>query len=133
MFKRCTGFSIPDIPIEKQIRHGSDDKNVGSKRPKNFRHTPDKFCQLKTRKRSGHPDEGVEGRRVKSTFPRETRDQERADLIRTVEIKNALLIKQDSRKEVVRKTRHFGTAVENGECPVGQYPRSRGGVLRRVR
>src|SRR6267142_20522 len=97
MFKRCTGFSIPDILIEKQIRQGSDDKNVGSKRPKNFRHTPDKFCQLKTGKRSGDPNEGVESRWLKSSLPRETRNQEWADLIRTVEIKNAPLIEQDSR------------------------------------
>src|SRR5580658_7394314 len=107
MFKRCTGFSIPDILIEKQIRQGSDDKNVGSKRPKNFRHTPDKFCQLKAGKRSGHPNEGVESSRVKSAFSRETRDQERADLIRTVEIEIASLIEQDSRKEVMRESRHF--------------------------
>src|ERR1700680_5146874 len=133
MSERCTGFLISDILIEKQIRQGSDDKNVGSKRPKNFRDTADKFCQLKAGKRSGHPNEGVESRRVKSAFPRETRDQERADLIRTVEIKNAPLIEQDSRKKIMRESRHFGTAVENGECPVGQYPRSRGGVLRRVR
>src|ERR1700693_6027302 len=122
MFERRTGFSIPDILIEKQIRQGSDDKNVGSKRPKNFRHTPDKFCQLKTCKRSGHPNEGVEGRRVKSAFPRETRDQERADLIRTVEIKNAPLIEQDSRKKIVRQSRQFRAAVQNSECAVGQYP-----------
>src|ERR1700692_3830318 len=115
MFERCTGVSIPDILIEKQIRQGSDDKNVGSKRFKNFRYTPDQFCQLKAGKRSGHPNEGVETRRVKSAFPRETRDQERADLIRTVEIKNAPLIEQDSRKKVVRESRHFGTAVENGK------------------
>src|SRR5580692_9852734 len=133
MFKRCTRFSIPHILIEKQIRQGSDDKNVGSKRFKNFRDTPDQFCQLKTGERSGHPSEAVESRWFKSTLPRETRNQERADLIRTVEIKNAPLINQDSRKEVVRESRHFGTAVENGECPVGQYPRRRGGVLRRVR
>src|SRR5580704_13973902 len=133
MFERCTGFSIPDILIEKQIRQGSDDKNVGSKRFKKVRDTPDQFCQLKAGKRSGHPNEGVECGRLKSAFPRETRDQERADLIRAVEIKDAPLIEQDSRKEVVRESRHFGTAVENGECPVGQYPRSRGGVLRRVR
>src|ERR1700674_1191256 len=132
MLERCTRFSIPDILIEKQIRQGSDDKNVGSKRFKNFRDTPDKFCQLKAGERSGHSNEGVESRRVKSAFPRETRDQERADLIPTVEIKNAPLIEQDSRKEVVRESRHFGTAVENSTCPVGQHPRSRGGVLRRV-
>src|ERR1700694_2075686 len=123
MFERCTRFSIPDILIEKQIRQGSDDKNVGSKRLKNCRHTPDKFCQLKTRKRSGHPNEGVESGRVKSAFPRETRYQERADLIRTVEIKNAPLIEQDSRKKVMRESWHFRAAVENGKCPVGQYPR----------
>jgi hypothetical protein len=133
MFERCTGFSIPDILIEKQIRESSDDKNVGSKRPKNFRHTPDKFCQLKTRKRSGHPNEGVESRRLKSAFPRETRYQERADLIRTVEIKNAPLIEQDSRKKVVRESRHFRAAVENSTCAVGQYPRIEGGVLPRAR
>src|SRR5216683_5136681 len=69
MFERCTGFSIPDILIEKQIRQGSYDKNVGSKRPKNVRHTPDKFCQLKTGKRSGDPNEGVESRWFKSTLP----------------------------------------------------------------
>src|SRR4029077_19903887 len=113
MFERCTGFSIPDILIEKQIRQGSDDKNVGSKRFKKFRDTPDQFCQLKTGERSGHPNEAVESRWVKSAFPRETRDQERAYLIRTVKIKNARLINQDSRKEVVRESRHFGTAVEN--------------------
>src|ERR1700730_17157186 len=133
MFERCTGFSIPDILIEKQIGQGSDDKNVGSKRSKKSRDTPDKFCQLKAGKRSGHPNEGVEGRRVKSAFPRETRDQERADLIRTVEIKNAPLIEQDSRKKVVRESRHFGTAIENRKCPVWQYPRIRGGVLPRAR
>src|SRR5216683_2833706 len=133
MFERCTGFSIPDILIEKQIRQGSDDKNVGSKRPKNFRDTPDKFCQLKAGKRSGHPNEGVESRRVKSAFPRETRDQQRADLIRTVEIENAPLIEQDSRKKVMRKSRHFGTAVENSQCAVGQYPGIPGGLLPRVR
>src|ERR1700692_4267783 len=98
MFERCTGFSIPDILIEKQIRQSSDDKNVGSKRPKNFRDTPDKFCQLKAGERSGHPNEGVESRRVKSAFPRETCYQQRADLIGTVEIKNAPLIEQNSRK-----------------------------------
>src|ERR1700674_3811819 len=133
MFERCTGFPIPDILIEKQIRQGSDDKNVGSKRPKNFRHTPDKFCQLKTRKRSGHPNEGVEGRRVKSAFPRETRDQERADLIRTVEVKNAPLIEQDSRKKVMRESWHFRASVENSQCAGGQDPRIGGGVLPRVR
>jgi hypothetical protein len=133
LFERCTRLSVPDILIEKQIRQGSDDKNVGSKRFKNFRDTPDQFCQLKTGERSGHPNEAVESRWFKSTLPRETRNQEWADLICTVEIKNAPLIKQDSRKEVVRESRHFGTAVENGECPVGQYPRSRGGVFRRVR
>src|ERR1700674_3238617 len=133
MFERCTGFSIPDILIEKQIGQGSDDKNVGSKRFKNFRDTPDKFCQLKTGERSGHSNEGVESRRVKFTFPRETRNQERTDLIRTVEIKNAPLIEQDSRKEVVRESRHFRAAVENGECPVWQHPRIRGVMLRRAR
>src|ERR1700680_3557912 len=133
MFKRCTRFSIPDILIEKQIRQGSDDKNLGSKRPKNFRHTPDKFCQLKTGKRSGDPNEGVESRWFKSTLPRETRNQERADLIRTVEIKNAPLIEQDSRKKVVRKSRHFRAAVEKSQFAVGQYPRIPGGGLPRVR
>ena len=133
MFERCTRFSIPDILIEKQIRQGSDDKNVGTKRFKNFRDTPDKFCQLKAGKRSGHPNEGVESRRVKSAFPRETRDQERANLIRTVEIKNAPLIEQDSRKKVVRESRHFRAAVEKSQFVVGQYPRIPGGVLPRVR
>src|SRR6202171_2202373 len=133
MFERCTGFSIPDILIEKQIGQGSDDKNVGSKRPKNFRDTPDKFCQLKAGKRSGHPNEGVESRRVKSAFPRETRYQEWADLIRTVEIKNAPLVQQDSRKKVVRESRHFRAAIENSDCAVGQYPRIGGGVLPRAR
>src|SRR5580658_6557633 len=133
MFERCTGFSIPDILIEKQIRQGSDDKNVGSKRFKNCRDTPDQFCQLKAGKRSGHPNESVESRRVKPAFPRETRNQERADLIRTVEIKNAPLIEQDSRKKVVRESRHFWAAVENSTCAVGQYPRIRGGVLPRAR
>src|SRR5580693_4391307 len=123
MFERCTRFSIPDILIEEQIRQGSDDKNVGSKRFKNFRDTPDQFSQLKAGKRSGHPNEGVESRGGKSAFPCETRDQERADLIRTVEIKNAPLIEQDSRKKVVRESWHFRAAVENGKCPVGQYPR----------
>src|ERR1700674_1155713 len=99
MFERSMGFSIPDILIEKQIRQGSDDKNVGSKRPKNFRHTPYKFCQLKAGKRSGHPNESVESGRVKPAFPCETRYQERADLIRTVEVKHAPLIEQDSRKK----------------------------------
>ena len=37
----------------------------------------------------------VERRRVKTAFPRKTRYQERADLICTVEIKNALLIEQE--------------------------------------
>src|SRR5216683_6112272 len=133
MFERCTGFSIPDILIEKQIRQGSDDKNVGSKRFKKFRYTPDKFCQLKTGKRSGDPNEGVESRWLKSSLPRETRNQEWADLIRTVEIKNAPLIEQDSRKKVVREARHFRAAVENSQCAVGQYPRIPGGVLPRVR
>ena len=63
-------------------------RTLAANASKNFRDTPDKFCQLKTGKRSGHPNEGVESRRVKSAFPRETRYQERADLIRTVEIKN---------------------------------------------
>src|ERR1700732_3296063 len=133
MFKRCTGFSIPDILIEKQIRQGSDDKNVDSKRFENFRDTPDQFCQLKAGKRSGHPNEGVESRRVKSAFPRETRDQERADLIRTVEIKNAPLIKQDSRKEVVRESRHFRAAIENSKSAVGKNPRIESVVFPRVR
>src|ERR1700676_1279776 len=132
MLERCTGFSIPDILIEKQIRYGSDDKNVGSKRPKNFRHTPDKFCQLKTGKRSGDPNEGVESRRVKSAFPRETRDQERADLIRTVEIKNAPLIEQDSRKKVVRKSRHFRAAVVKCQRAIRQHPGSRRRLLRHI-
>src|ERR1700674_6129521 len=133
MLERCTRFSIPDILIEKQIRQGSDDKNVGSKRFKNFRDTPDKFCQLKTGERSGHSNEGVESRRVKFTFPRETRNQERTDLIRTVEIKNAPLIEQDSRKKVVREWRRFRAAVENSQCAGGQDPRIGGGVLPRVR
>src|ERR1700726_3403767 len=133
MFERCTRFSIPDILIEKQIRQGSDDKNVGTKRPKNFRDTSDKFCQLKAGKRSGRPNEGVESRRVKSAFPCETRYQERADLIRTVEIKNAPLSEQDSRKKVVRESRHFRAAVENSTCAVGQSPRIGGGVLPPVR
>ena len=133
MFKRCTGFSIPDILIEKQIRQGSDNKNVGSKRSKNLRHTSDKFCQLKASKRSGHPNEGVESSRFKSAFPRETRYQERADLIRTVEIKNAPLIEQDSRKKVVRESRHFGASVENSTSAVRQYPRIGVGVLPHVR
>src|SRR3984957_17379354 len=128
MFERCTRVSLPDILIEKQIRQGSDDKDVGGKRPKNFRDTPDKFCQLKAGKRSGHPNEGVESRRVKSAFPRETRYQERADLIRTVEIKNAPLIEQDSRKKVVRELRHFRASVQNSECAIGQYPGLRGDV-----
>src|ERR1700693_887566 len=119
MLERCAGLSIPDILIEKQIRQGSDDKNVGSKCFKNFRDTPDKFRQLKAGERSGHPNEGVESRRVKSAFPRETRYQERADLIRTVEIKKAPLIEQDSRKKVVRESRHFRAAVENSTCAVG--------------
>ena len=133
MFERCTGFSIPDILVEKQIRQGSDDKNVGSKRPKNFRDTPDKFRQLKASKRSGHTDEGIESRRVKAAFPRKTRYQEWADLIRTVEIKNAPLIEQDSRKKVVRESWHFRAAVEKSQFAVGQYPRILGGVLPRVR
>src|ERR1700686_4801767 len=132
MFERCTGFSIPDILIEKQIRQSSDYKNVGSKRPKNFRDTPDKFCQLKAGKRSGHPNKGVESRRVKSAFPRETRYQERADLIRTVEIKNAPLIEQDSREKVMRESRQFRAAVENSTSAVRQYPRIGVGVLSRV-
>src|SRR6202035_5842656 len=115
MVKRCTGFSIPHILIEKQIRQGSDNKNVGSKRPKNVWHTPDQFCQLKTGKRSGHSNEGVESRWFKSTLPCETRNQERADLIRAIEIKNAPLIEQDSRKKVVRESRHFRAAVENSK------------------
>lgn len=133
MFERCTRFSIPDILIEEQIRQGSDDKYVGSKCPKNFWDTPDKFCQLKAGKRSGHPNEGVESRRLKSTFPRETRYQEGADLIRTVEIKNATLIEQDSRKKVVRQARRFGASVDNSTSAVWQYPRIRVGVLPRVR
>ena len=133
MFERCTRFSIPDILIEKQIRQGSDDKNVGSKRFKKVRDTPDQFCQLKAGKRSGHTNEGVESRRVKSAFPRETRDQERADLIRTVEIKNAPLIEQDSRKKVVRESRHFRAAVEKRQFVVGQCPRIPGGVFPHVR
>jgi hypothetical protein len=133
MVERCTSFSIPDILIEKQIRQGSDDKNVGSKRFKNCRDTPDKFCQLEAGKGSGHPNEGVESRRGKSAFPRETRYQERANLIGTVEIKNAPLIEQDSRKKVVRESRHFRAAVEKSQLVVGQYPRIPGGVLPRVR
>src|ERR1700681_3848714 len=111
MFERCTGFSIPDILVEKQIRRGSDDKNVGSKCPKNCRDTPDKLCQLKAGKRSGHPNESVENRRFESTFPGKTRYQERADLIRAVKVENPLFLKQNSRKEVVRKSRHFWAAV----------------------
>ena len=126
-------FSLSDILIEKQIRQGSDDKNVGSKLSKNFRDTPDKFCQLKAGKRPGHPNEGVECRRLKSAFPRETRDQERADLIRAVEIKNAPLVEQDSRNKVVRESRHFRASVENSTSAVRQYPRIGVGVLPRVR
>lgn len=133
MFERCTRFSIPDILIEKQIRQGSDDKNVGSKRFKNFRDTPDKFCQLKAGERSRHSNEGVESRRLKSAFSGKTRDQEWADLIRTVEIKNAPPIEQDSRKKVVRESRHFRAAVEKSQFVVGQYPRIPGGALPCVR
>ena len=82
---------------------------------------------------SGHPNEGVEGRRVKSAFPRETRYQEWADLIRAVEIKHAPLIEQDSRKKVVRESRHFRAAVENSKSAVGKNPRIEGVVFPRVR
>ncbi|MGO8908376.1 MAG: hypothetical protein ACLQDM_03465, partial [Bradyrhizobium sp.] len=93
--------SIPDILVEKQIRQGSDNQNVGIKRLQKSRNTPDEFRQLKTRKGAGDSNEAIKDGGVKTAFLCKTGYQQRADLICAVEIEHSFPVQKNSRKEVV--------------------------------
>jgi hypothetical protein len=111
VFKGCPSFPIAHIFVEKQIRHGCDNRDVGIKCLQKYWDTPDQFCQLKTGKCPGNSNEAIEYRWVKTALASKTGYQERADPIRTVKIENPFFVKQNSRKEVVREPWHFRATV----------------------
>ena len=64
--------------------------------------------------------------RVETTLPSKTRNEEWTDLIRTVQVENLLFLdEQNSRKEVVRESRHFRAAVIKRKRTTRKNPRLR--------
>src|SRR5216684_2408921 len=88
MFKRSARFPIPNILVEIQVRQRRDDEHVGGKSLQSLGHTSDEFSQLKTGKGARDANEAVHARWVKAAFSRETRQEERADLVCAVQVQN---------------------------------------------
>src|SRR5437762_3147705 len=119
MFKRSARFPIPNILVEIQVRQRRDDEHVGGKSLQSLGHTSDEFSQLKTGKGSCDANQAIHAGCVNPAFSRETRKEERADLVCAVQVKNLFLSEEKSWQEVMGEPGHFGTAIKDGQSPVG--------------
>jgi hypothetical protein len=94
MLKRSARFPIPNILVEIQVRQGRDDKRIGRKVLKSLGHTSHEFGELKTSKGARDANEAIHARWVNTSFSREPRQEERADLICAVQVEN-LFVRED--------------------------------------
>src|SRR6266481_10161317 len=90
VFEGSARFPIPNIFIEIQVRQGCDNEHVGGKFLQSLGHTSDEFGQLKTGKGARDANEAVHARWVKAAFSRETRQEERADLVCALQVKESV-------------------------------------------
>src|SRR5580658_1548133 len=107
-----TGFALAHVFIEIEVRQSGHNEQIGRESTQELRDAPHQFRKLKTRERSGDPDEPVKFRWRKTTITGKTRNHQRIEPIGAVEIEHLLSCQQNMRQEIMRQPSDIEMAAE---------------------